>query len=94
MGHIEDLLARIRNGTDESIIKALDELLPRWISVSEKLPEEDEDVVVFTDEQGERGIHVASVDEDGIWCPSHGDGWMFPTVTHWMPLPAPPTDGK
>jgi hypothetical protein len=65
-----------------------------WISVKDRLPEEDEDVIVFTDEQGERGIHVASVDEDGVWCPSHGDGWMFPTVTHWMPLPAPPTDGK
>jgi hypothetical protein len=58
--------------------------------VSERLPQEDEDVIVFTDEENEKGIHVASIDEDGVWCPSHGDGWMFPTVTHWMPLPEPP----
>jgi hypothetical protein len=61
-----------------------------WISVSERYPEEDEDVLVFSTD----GIHVASLDEDGTWYPSHGDGWDFPGVTHWMPLPAPPTDGK
>jgi hypothetical protein len=35
-------------------------------------------------------MHVASLDEDGVWYPSHGDGWEFPDVTHWMPLPEPP----
>ena len=90
MGHTKDLLARIRNGSDESIIKALEELLPRWIPVSERLPEEDQNVVVHTED----GTHVAAIDEDGVWYPSHGDGWMFPIVSHWMPLPAPPTDDK
>lgn len=63
--------------------------LPSWIPVEERLPGEYEKVVVFTTQSG---THVASLDEDGIWFPSHGDGWMFPVVTHWMPLPAePPT---
>jgi hypothetical protein len=61
-----------------------------WISVTERLPDEEQDVIVFTNE----GTHVAALDEDGVWCPSHGDGWMFPDVSHWMPLPAPPTTSK
>lgn len=71
--------------TDDSL-RRLWEKVPRWIPVGERLPEEEQDVVVFTNE----GTHVAALDEDGIWCPSHGDGWMFPEVTHWMPLPEPP----
>jgi hypothetical protein len=64
----------------------------RWIAVSERLPEEDEDVLVMTAEGkfASGGMHVASLDEDGVWYPSHGDGWEFPDVTHWMPLPEPP----
>ena len=63
-----------------------------WISVNERLPEEDEDVLVMTAEGkfASGGMHVASLDEDGVWYPSHGDGWEFPDVTHWMPLPEPP----
>jgi hypothetical protein len=86
---MKELDIRIRRGGDDAIA-AVGEMLPRWIPVSERLPQEDEDVIVFTDEENEKGVHVASIDEDGVWCPSHGDGWMFPTVTHWMPLPEPP----
>lgn len=86
MGRTQDLLSIIRSKPDHLVVRALDELLPRWIPVGERLPEEEQDVVVFTNE----GTHVAALDEDGIWCPSHGDGWMFPEVTHWMPLPEPP----
>jgi hypothetical protein len=89
MGRMKELDIRIRQGGDDAIA-AVGEMLPRWIPVSERLPQEDEDVIVFTDEENEKGVHVASIDEDGVWCPSHGDGWMFPTVTHWMPLPEPP----
>lgn len=68
--------------------------LPRWIPVSERLPEENVSVLVFTkDGKFDRaGMHVAILDEDGEWYPSHGDGYMFPVVTHWMPLPEPPND--
>ena len=64
-----------------------------WIPVSERLPEEGVDVLVFTKEgkfDSRPNRHVASFDEDGEWYPSHGDGYMFPVVTHWMPLPEPP----
>ena len=57
-----------------------------WIPVSERLPEEDVDVLAMT----KYGMHVASLDEDGLWNASHGDSWEFPNPSHWMPLPEPP----
>jgi hypothetical protein len=60
--------------------------IPVWIPVSERLPEEDVDVLVMTN----YGMHVADLDEDGLWNASHGDSWQFPEPTHWMPLPEPP----
>ena len=85
MGHMKDLDRRIRQGGDDAIA-AVSELLPRWIPVSERLPEEDVDVLVITN----YGMHVADLDEDGLWNASHGDSWEFPDPTHWMPLPEPP----
>lgn len=85
MGQMKNLLITIHNGGDEAV-EAAKKLSPEWVPVSERLPEEEQDVVVFTAE----GIHVAALDEDGVWCPSHGDGWQFPTPSHWMPLPEPP----
>jgi hypothetical protein len=85
MGHMKDLLIRIRSGSDESIIEALDELLPRWIPVGERLPGDKEQCLVA------RGEYVAVAwwhsrpnefiheDIDNAWTP-----------THWMPLPEPP----
>jgi hypothetical protein len=101
---MKDLAIRVYGGGDDAV-RAVEEYLgcreqiveqvsqafakQGWIPVSERMPEEDEDVLVFTkDSQPE--MHVASLDEDGIWYPSHGDGWEFPDVTHWMPLPEPP----
>ena len=67
---------------------ALLQQLPVWIPVSEQMPDEDQCVLAYTD----YGMHVASVNEYQEWGPNHGDGWDFPTVTHWMPLPAPPQE--
>jgi hypothetical protein len=62
--------------------------LSQWIPVGERLPEEDVDVLVMT----HYGMHVADLDEDGLWIASHGDSWQFPRPTHWMPLPEPPQE--
>jgi len=85
MGCMKDLDRRIRQGGDDAIA-AVSELLPRWIPVSDRLPEEDVDVLVMTN----YGMHVADLDEDGLWNASHGDSWQFPEPSHWMPLPEPP----
>ena len=60
----------------------------RWISVTERLPENDVEVLAFT-----IFTFMASYDhERREWRTS--DCALLPGVTHWMPLPAPPTDAK
>ena len=59
-----------------------DKVMPQWISVKDRLPENGVEVLVVSD--GETG---ASWHEAGEF------GWAIGgTVTHWMPLPEPPED--
>lgn len=86
MGHMKELDIRIRQGGDDAIAAAC-ELLPRWISVEDRLPPNLEWVLV--NHEG-TGIEMAARRADGDWhLPwrprSSGVGY-----THWMPLPAPP----
>ena len=61
-----------------------------WIQVTDRLPEEHVDVLIYVLEDGTNYRVAARVD----------DAWMTPgwrliqadNVTHWQPL-APPTDG-
>jgi len=87
-----------------NIIRIADE--PDWIPVTERLPPPGFGVLIFfgaTDNDGTPSgigcdgngglIAVAAMDRiDGqcLWTSEYGDE----TPTHWMPLPAPPTDGK
>lgn len=74
----------------DSILTAICEAptfnVPKWISVDEQLPEEDVRVLVWLRE--EKGEYTR-IDTDrrynGKWV-----RWQ-PRVTHWMPLPEPPT---
>jgi len=78
------------HGVADDIQKAIDEIQRLqgggWIPVSERLPNVHQCVLAYTD----YGMHVASINKYQEWGPNHGDGWDFPTVTHWMPLPPPP----
>lgn len=80
---------------------AIEELLakvPQWISVEERLPEFGERVLVcgriddFGDEP-EYGIDIAYRYHAGV---EHIDFYWDSTfdVTHWMPLPEPPSGFK
>ena len=65
--------------------KRIDELeaqLPRWIPVSERLPDDCYEPVL-------------TIDGDGDMCTRrrHKYSWAIRGVTHWMPLPEPPKGG-
>jgi hypothetical protein len=70
-------------------IEDLEEQVPRWIPVSERLPPDRTVVLAWS------GKRVAfGYISDGQWIDTLY-GWFIPNgPTHWMPLPAPPTDGK
>ena len=77
----------------KSVIETLD-LLPgiplhnKWISVRDRLPEEETEVLCYLGNALWKGIVVA-FRRHGDW---YFDGWKCPTVTHWMPLPEPPKE--
>jgi len=63
-----------------------------WIPVSERVPEADEMVLIWsnTDPGDHRPREIGCRSSQGYWYtyPNDGDGrW---DVTHWMPLPSPP----
>ena len=55
-----------------------------WISVKDRLPDDDEIVIICTDENF---IYAGELIGD-TWFLDN-DSWTA-TVTHWMPLPQPP----
>lgn len=69
-----------------------EELKSRWIPVSERLPEDGVEVL-FVDSGGDiyMGDHVSGVPQwekdNGFW-----SGKFYNNITHWMPLPEPPTE--
>jgi len=91
MGYMKDLDIRIRSGGDDAIAAAC-ELMPKWIPVTERLPEEEQEVLVWNGGgqclkpwQG----HVLCEYRNGEWRESQ-ESDLYPGITHWMPLPEPP----
>lgn len=64
----------------------------RWIRVSDRLPEEDETVIVH---DKDHGVDVAYYEGGGIFFQLKVEGDYcdnFSGVTHWQPLPDPPKE--
>ena len=59
----------------------------RWISVKERLPEEDEDVLAYNGAY--MFIAAYTTNPTKYWYTISGDRIL---TTHWMPLPEPPKE--
>ena len=87
---IEDLQKKVTEWQEEACkwnneYFALRDSMSRWISVKERLPEEQQDVLVYLKRGG------CAVD---YFIPSRNDKWGYKDVTHWQPLPAPPKEDE
>lgn len=66
--------------------------VPRWISVEERMPEHGESVAAIIRYTEDAWDVVVGYVLNGEWYTAgHTPG--FP-ITHWMPLPEPPKEGK
>lgn len=98
---IEELQAQI-DGWIEQERNALLKSIPKWIPVTERLPEEDTDVLVVRKFLGVKGqvppstyVEIASRFGND-WC-ADSDEYKInrskhTNPTHWMPLPEPPKE--
>ena len=79
-----------------NVVKTQPTLTPpnEWVSVEERLPEESDGMVLFTNGKavtsGYRNHMFRMSGEEGIYSPAIRKGGGYMRVTHWMPLPAPP----
>ena len=64
----------------------------QWISVEERLPESDYDVLIHTEGYTVIGRYVTIFpDKKPKW---YHSGYELKSVTHWMPLPSAPSKGE
>ena len=68
--------------------------IQKWISVEERLPELEEEVLVcdIDNDRNYKDVWSLEDDEDGgvVWAGKNGEWYSLDEVTHWMPLPEPP----
>ena len=86
---------------DKILIDALRRLSVRtgspWISVNDRLPEDEQEVLVLAN--GRPREHIELINACELATFYAGEGWFFeaypdwddPQVTYWMPLPESPT---
>ena len=63
--------------------------LQEWISVEDRLPEDDSDVIAYL-RTGEEGRIFPANYAKGVWFDCIFNKRVTETTTHWMPIPEPP----
>lgn len=67
-----------------------DKLPEGWVACSERMPEEGDDMIVFTDEIVMSGVSYSKKKGFYLQALEYDDDEPVDNVTHWMPLPAAP----
>ena len=69
---------------------------PRWVPVTERLPESMHEYVLCCGEKGGQfvGWVATKTYDDGIKARAFAHGGRGRNITHWMPLPEPPKEGE
>ena len=62
-----------------------------WISVKDRLPEDDSDVLAYS-RNGEEGRIYPANYAKGVWFDCIFNTPATGTTTHWMPIPEPPKE--
>ena len=78
-GLADDVMDIIANGVT----------VQEWISVDDRLPEDDSDVLAYLQIDQEGRIYPANYAK-GVWFDCIFNTPATGTTTHWMPLPEPP----
>ena len=93
---IEDLQAQLMFSNDAA--KAIAEKVPKWIPVTERLPEVNKDIlaIVHWINEGDNTLCFGHRKKNGwfLWNSIEGLAIKNYEVTYWMPLPEPPKDGE
>lgn len=72
----------------------LNEKIPKWIPVTERLPDYDEDVLVYANGLLRVWDRIKTLDDVDYWEDEYGYWVDFNDVDYWMPLPPSPEPPK
>ena len=64
--------------------------VPQWISVKDRLPDDNDRVIAFRPYEAEVSAYRYCVK----WGWSLKTSMSYNRITHWMPLPEPPEEGR
>lgn len=92
-GELRDAAAQVTKLAAEAAVER------EWISVEDRLPEDDGDVLAIVSGYPTPNITLEDVLVVAAFC--EGEGWYIeeypdwdnPIITYWMPLPEPPKEG-
>lgn len=93
-GELRDAAAQVTKLAAEAAVER------DWISVTDRLPEDDGDVLAIVSGYPTPNITLEDVLVVAAFC--EGEGWYIeeypdwdnPIITYWMPLPEPPREEK